>query len=104
MFKAVIVFITLLISILWASPVVKTGQTKSYDQLNREVPYGSVKDDGYYEAGVDFSYTRNSKGIVTDHATGLEWDDTSIKIKSWYDSRDYCSGLTLDVLDGECRR
>jgi hypothetical protein len=94
--QRIVFLIIMLIIVLFASSVVKTGQTKSYDQLNREVSYGSVKDDGYYKAGVGMRYTRNSKGIVTDHATGLEWDDTSLKIKSWYASRSYCNGLALD--------
>ncbi|WP_415407796.1 PKD domain-containing protein [Sulfurovum sp. CS9] len=96
MFKAVIVFITLLISMLWASPVVKTGQTKSYDQYNHIVTNGSVKDDGYYQTGTDFYYTRNNIGIVIDNVTSLEWDDSFIVRRTWNDAIVHCNALTLD--------
>jgi len=46
----------------------KTGQTKSYDKDGNEVTDGSLKDDGYYQKGVDPSYTRDDvKEIVIDH-------------------------------------
>ena len=56
----------------------KTGQTKSYDKDGNEVTDGSLKDDGYYQKGVTPSYTRDdAKEIVTDHITGLQWQDNS---------------------------
>lgn len=59
-----------------AVTVKKTGQTKSYDQSGNEVTDGSVKDDGYYQKGVDHNYTRDDvKEIVTDNVTGLMWQD-----------------------------
>ncbi len=54
----------------------KTGQTKSYDTDGNEVTDGSIKDDGFYQKGVDPSYTRDDvKEIVIDHITGLQWQD-----------------------------
>jgi len=74
----------------------KTGQTKSYDQDGNEVTDGSVKDDGYYQAGVDFNYTRDpGTGIVTDHVTGLEWQDDADPVsKPWLTQENYdkCTG------------
>ena len=54
--------------------ILKTGQTKSYDTAGTEVTDGSVKDDGYYQTGADRVYTRGGD-IVTDHTTGLMWQD-----------------------------
>jgi hypothetical protein len=78
--------------------VKKTGQTKSYDVDGNEVTNKSLKDDGFYQIGVDVNYTRDSeREIVTDHLTGLIWQDDSAVIsvqKQWviqenYDSEDY---------------
>ncbi len=44
--------------------VLKTGQTISYEN----------KDDGTYQSGQSRNFTR-AKGIVTDHTTGLQWQD-----------------------------
>jgi len=95
--------------------VKKTGQTKSYDSSGNEVMDGSLKDDGYYQKGITPNYTRDStKEIVTDHVTGLMWQDdeaaASVK-KPWvtqehYNAADhsnttgdtamtYCSELSL---------
>ena len=93
----VIVFATILVSILFADPVVRTGQISSYGQSsNNPVPHCRVRDDGCYRAGEEFNYTRNSKGIVIDHVTNLEWQDTPIKNKDWYGSKNYCNALSLD--------
>ncbi len=94
-------------------PVLQTGQVKSYDGDGNVVTDGSIKDDGYYQTGVMRSYSRSSIGIVTDHTTGLEWqDDVRSVEKRWltkenYDAKDYhdtsgdtaiayCNGLSLD--------
>ncbi len=77
----------------------KTGQTKSYDEEGNEVTDGSIKDDGHYQTGVAPNYTRNdTKKIVTDIITGLQWqDDAAAKTvtKNWADAQTYCSNLTL---------
>ncbi len=61
-----------------------TGQTKSYDATGVEVTDGSVKDDGYYKAGTPLNYERDgSTEIVTDHVTGLMWeDDVNVSVKA----------------------
>jgi len=83
-------------------PIVQTGQTKCYDN-SAEITcptegnafYGQ---DAHYRIGENRSYTRNATtGVVTDNATGLEWQDdvTSVK-KNKSDATTYCSELTLD--------
>jgi len=78
----------------------KTGQTKSYDAGGNEVTDGSIKDDGYYQKGVTPSYTRDDvNNIVTDHITGLQWQDNAEAktiTKDWADAQTYCSSLSLD--------
>jgi len=87
-------------------PLKKTGQTKSYDSLGNEITDGSIKDDGYYQTGQAHSYTRDaSKEIVTDHVTGLMWQDNAeanSTQKAWITSdtngdtaTTYCQNLTL---------
>ena len=77
----------------------KTGQTKSYDADGNEVTDGSVKDDGYYQTGIAPSYSRDdAKEIVTDHVTGLMWQDDADAAnitKTWEDAKAYCDALTL---------
>ena len=67
----------------------KTGQTQSYTDY----------DDGYYQKGVAPDYTRDdSKEIVTDKVTGLQWQDNSeakTVSKNWSDAKSYCEALTL---------
>ena len=77
----------------------KTGQTKSYDENGNEVTDRSIKDDGYYQTGVTPSYTRDdAKEIVTDHITGLMWQDNadaSNITKNWGDAKSYCQNLSF---------
>jgi len=100
----------------------KTGQTQSYDEDGNVVTDSSIKDDGSYQKGTDPSYSRDdATQIVTDHVTGLEWQDNeeaNSTTKQWltdanYDTCDnnhsdpacydtsgdtaatYCSNLTL---------
>jgi len=84
----------------------KTGQTKIYDASGAEHTRAeadsnaSLRDDGYYQTGVTPNYTRDdTKNIVTDHITGLEWQDdaeASSVTKNWEDAKSYCSTLPLD--------
>ena len=86
------------------SALKKTGQTKSYDENGNEVTDGSVKDDGYYQTGVTPSYSRDdTKEIVTDNITGLQWQDdadASSVTKNWSDAKTYCENLTLGGYSG----
>lgn len=78
----------------------KTRQTKSYDENGTEVTDGSIKDDGFYQKGTTPSYTRDdATNIVTDHVTGLQWQDNiegKTITKNWADAQTYCSSLSLD--------
>ena len=78
----------------------KTGQTKSYDASGNEVTDGSIKDDGFYQKGTTPSYTRDdATNIVTDHITGLQWQDNveaKTVTKNWTDAQSYYSSLSLD--------
>ena len=90
--------VTLMPSSNKESSVKKTGQTKSYNNNGDEITNGSQKDDGFYQKGVEPSYSRDDeKEIVTDNLTNLMWQDDSavesIK-KQWttqenYDAKDY---------------
>jgi len=73
------------------SALKKTGQTKSYDQEGNEVERCAVKDDGCYQAGVTPRYSRdNAAGIVTDHVTGLQWQDDADPVsKPWLTAENY---------------
>jgi hypothetical protein len=87
------------------STLKKTGQTKSYDENGNEVTDGSIKDDGYYQTGVTPSYTRDdTKEIVTDHITGLEWQDNEeaeTVTKPWLTQENYdkCTGSNGQTQD-----
>ncbi len=100
MFK---IFLTTLVLTVFAfadGPVLKTGQTQSYDADGNVVTNGSVKDDGYYQMGKARSYSRNGD-IVIDNAMGLRWqDDVDSVQKKWrdgiiYPAAEYCSALPL---------
>ena len=81
--------------------VLQTGQTKSYNADGDVVPYGSVKDDGYYRAGKVRSYNRIGD-LVVDNVTGLQWQDNIESVmKPWEESggdtaANYCTTLSLD--------
>ena len=71
---------------LVTNPILKTGQTTSYVNF----------DDGYYQKGVDRSYTRSSSGVVTDNITNLMWQDNIASVgKTWNSAITYCSTLSL---------
>ena len=73
------------------SKVLKTGQTTSYADF----------DDGYYQKGEERSYTRDdSKEIVTDNVTGLQWQDNSeakTVTKPWITQANYNAGKYNDT-------
>jgi len=72
-------------------PVLKTGQTAVYQ----------TGDDGTYQTGIARSYTRDDvNGIVTDNATGLQWqDDGSPQGTTWDAAVLSCDTLVLGGLD-----
>ena len=79
----------------------KTGQTKSYDESGTEVLDNSIKDDGFYQAGITASYTRDdATNIVTDHITNLQWQDdanASTILKPWVTTANYNDGNYTDT-------
>jgi len=97
--------VTIQIQDMPESTLKKTGQTKSYDENGTEVTDGSIKDDGYYQTGVDLSYTRDdTKEVVTDHITGLMWQDdadANTTTKPWLTQTNYdiCTGSNGQTQD-----
>ena len=93
MFKKIL-SVMLLSAVAFAyGPVLKTGQTKSYDAAGNIVTDGSVKDDGFYQVGKARSYSRSATGVVTDNTTGLEWqDDVDSVSKPWVTQENYDAG------------
>jgi len=79
--------------------VKKTGQLLSYNKVGDEVADGSIKDDGFYQKGVEPSYTRDdATEIVTDHITNLQWQDNEeakTVQRNWLGAKDYCTNLNL---------
>ena len=88
-----------IISILLMSDEDTTSNTQSLKKTGQTTIYYNF-DDGHYEKGVTPNYTRNATTeVVTDHITGLEWqDDSDAKTitKNWADAQSYCSALGLD--------
>ncbi len=86
----------------------KTGQTKIYDASGTERTQteadgnASLRDDGYYKKGVTPSYTRDdTKKIVTDTITGLQWQDDVNITKPWLTQENYdkCTGSNGETQD-----
>ncbi len=96
MVRIVILLIVSALLILADGPVLQTGQVKSYDDDGDVVPYGSIKDDGYYRAGAARSYSRDG-GIVIDNTTGLEWQDKKQVQKPWVTQENYDDGNYSDT-------
>ena len=85
--------------VLAVGPVLKTGQTKSYDANGTEVTDGSIKDDGYYQAGQARSYSQSSARVVADNVTGLQWQDDVVNenvTKNWSDAKTFCTNSAMD--------
>ena len=86
-------------------PPKKTGQVNSYTSNGNQIFDGSLRDDGFYQTGVDHNYTRDDGNeIVTDHVTGLQWQDNlaaSTTQKPWLENIRYerCTGTNGQALD-----
>ncbi len=78
------------------SSVLQTGQIKSYDADGNIITDGSIKDDGYYRAGVPHSYGR-SGDVVIDNATGLKWKDDITVVAPWITQENYDKGWYYDT-------
>ncbi len=79
-----------------ATPLLKTGLTLSYDANGNVTTDGSIKDDGYYQAGTARSYTRNGD-IVTDNVTSLQWQDSETITKPWVTEESWNAGNYNDT-------
>ncbi len=85
-------FVLLAFTLLYGDgPVLKTGQSVII----------KAGDDGTYQTGIARSYS-STNGIVTDHATALQWQDDysdndgSIKTANWNNAQAYCESLALN--------
>jgi len=96
MFRIFTLCILLSGMVLADGEVLKTGQTQSYDTDGNVIADGSVKDDGYYQAGRSRSYSR-SGDIVIDNITGLQWEDNETIMKPWVTQANYDDGNYSDT-------
>ncbi len=96
MLKLTTLLLTTTLLTLNATPLLKTGQTLSYDASGTVITDNSIKDDGYYQAGVARSYSRDGD-IVIDNATGLQWQDTIGGYKPWVTRENYDAGNIEDT-------
>ena len=86
---------------LYPTKIKKSGQTLSYDADGNLVTDGSIKDDGFYQAGEARDFSLNSN-VVTDSVSGIDWEDTphsSSTEVSYSKAKEYCSKLNLDSKD-----
>ncbi len=81
---------------LYATPLLKTGQTLSYDGSGNIIAKGNIKDDGYYQAGATRSYSRNEDSVI-DNITGLQWQDNESVSKQWLTQENYDAGQYNDI-------
>ena len=90
MFQVLTLLMTITVLIIADGPVIQTGQIKSYDSNGDIVMDGSIKDDGYYQAGIVRSYTIDKVNeIIIDNAMGLQWQDNEIIQKPWITELSY---------------
>ncbi len=103
MLRIIVSVMIISVFILADGPVLQTGQVKSYDADGIIVTDGSVKDDGYYQAGISRDYNLSGNSVVVDNATGLQWQDNESIMNIWSDAVSYCSSLSLSrVRVGDC--
>ena len=92
MIKKMVIFMVAGAVLIADGQVLKTGQTTVYKQ----------GDDGTYQAGKVRSYTRSAMGMVTDNASGLQWQDDyadngGVIIQTdWMNAADYCAAFSLE--------
>ncbi len=74
-----------------------TGQTVSYDEDGIEIEDHSLKDNGFYQKGVERSYSRDDiNGTVVDLVSGLMWQDNGRVNRVWLtiDNHNKCQNDT----------
>lgn len=84
-------------------PIVDTGQTACYGDVNEIV--APLEGEAFYgqdaqHFGNQPSYTDNGDGTITDHVTGLMWQQTPAnRGLRWQEAADYCETLELGGYD-----
>ncbi len=94
----IFIFIVLSMVTLQATPILKTGQSSSYNGDGDIVTDGSIKDDGYYQRGAKRDYTQNDYNVA-DNVTGLTWqdnNDTNTTQSTYNQAFSYCNDLDLN--------
>ncbi len=79
--------------------MLKKAEVHSIKKTRQTISYINF-DDGYYQKGVAQNYTRDDNTeVVTDHVTGLMWQDNSDVLSlemPWEDSISYCENYNPD--------
>ena len=102
--------ITIHIEEVFETNLKKTGQNISYNKAGAVIPFdNNFSDDGFYQKGQLYAYSRSSAGVVYDNITRLEWQDNiSSVFKKWVENIaspndttgdtaiEYCNTLVLD--------
>lgn len=82
MFKIIVASLFITVYVLAEAPVLKTGQSQSYNEYGHVITDGSIKDDGYYQKGKARSYSHDGV-VVKDNATGLVWQNSETVNRPW---------------------
>lgn len=96
MFKIFTLSLLFTIITLADGPVFQTGQTLSYDAYGNIVTDNSIKDDGYYQAGIAHDYDFTQLPLFIDIATGLQWENNTVE-KQWLTEANYEAGNYFDT-------
>ncbi|OON97953.1 MAG: hypothetical protein ATN36_02020 [Epulopiscium sp. Nele67-Bin005] len=81
------------------SKIVTTGQYESYDKDGNVITYDEASSyfgqDADYDS-LEFSFTNNGDGTISDNNTGLMWQEIPIDSKmTWSQAMEYCESLEL---------
>ncbi len=90
MLKVIISVAVLTVAAVADGQVYRTGQTQSYDGAGNVVTDGSIKDDGYYRAGWEGTYSRANQ--IVSYSAGLQWQDNASPDKAWVTTDNYDNG------------
>ena len=101
MIKSLFVMLLFCVVLVADILIIQTGQDKSYNTMGDEILDESLKDDGYYQEGLERNQTSNrdidGNLIVLDNVTKLEWQDTKYPVfkSTPEEGRAYCASLDL---------
>jgi small nuclear ribonucleoprotein (snRNP)-like protein len=83
-----------------AGGIKQTGQLRSYDENANVILDDSLRDDGYYRAGVPLHFVKDSSTkVIYDKITGLEWENTPHVQSTSLSQKEafyYCASLDLN--------